>query len=272
MSGRRRNPGSPERLTSRQIAELSLATLASARRLFNDAKLLYDADRLPSSFVLLGLSADELGKHVMVTAFCAAREDTDAEWERFWTRFRRHEAKLDDALTGAWLEDLLDLGDPMRGRDLHKRRLDATYVDLHPLDRSIVTPDSAVTAEWVRRTLLQIGRFLGYCEFTMAHTDVDRLTEVFDRARIEPKSERDQTLALAKTMASKYGLSSADDERLTKLTQELSAEAASTPLDDASLFARIATAALGIDVTASQATRMLDFVEQVKVERDDVEP
>lgn len=272
MSRRRRSSGSVERLTSRQIAELSSATLASARRLFNDAKLLYDAGRLPSSFVLLGLSADELGKHVMVTAFCGAREDTDAEWEEFWARFRRHEAKLDVALVGAWLEDLLDLGDPMNGRDLHKLRLAATYVDLDPLDRLIMTPDSVVTAELARRTLIQIGRYLEYCEFTMAHTDVDRLTEVFERAREGPKPKRDRTLTLAQRMASRYGLSSADAERLAKLTQDLTAEAADTPGDDWSLFAKVASVVLGIDVTASEAARMLDVVEQMNAARDDVAP
>lgn len=272
MSGRRRGSGPVERLTSRRLAELSSATLASARRLFDDARLLYDAGRLPSSFVLLGLSADELGKHVMVTAFCAAREDTDAQWEKFWSRFRRHESKLDVALLGAWLQDLLDLGEPMSGEDLHKRRLGATYVDLDPLDRSIVTPDSVVSAELARKTLLQVGRYLEYCEFAMAHTDVDRLTEIFDRAREEPKSKRDPTLTLAQTMASRYGLSAADAEKLANLTQEISAEDASSPGDDSSLFARIATAVLGMDVTASEAERMLEIVAEVKAARDDVAP
>lgn len=208
----------------------------------------------------------------MVTAFCAAREDSDAEWEKFWAHFRRHEAKLDVTLKGAWLEDLLDLGEPMLGRDLHKRRLDATYVDLDPVDCSIVTPESVVTPELVRRTLLQVGRYLESCEFTMAHTDVDRLTEIFESARIEPKPKRDPTLTLAQTLASKYGLSRADATRLAKLAQDLSAEAASTPVDDASLFVNVVKVLLGIDVTASEAARMLDVIEQVKAERDHMAP
>lgn len=45
-----------------------------------------------------------------------SKGDTDAQWEEFWSRFRRHESKLDVALLGAWLQDLLDLREPMSGR------------------------------------------------------------------------------------------------------------------------------------------------------------
>lgn len=267
----RRSSGPVERLTPRQLAEISYAALASARRLFNDAEVLSDSNRLPSSFVLLGLCVDELGKHVMVTAFCE-REDTDAEWAAFWARFRRHEAKLDVALAGAWLEDLLDLGDPMSGHELHKYRLAATYVDLDPLDGSIRTPDSVVTAELARRWLIQIRRYLESCEFTMARTDVDRLTEVFERARKRPRPKGDPTLTLAQAVSSRYGLSAVDGERLAGLTQGLTAESANALGDGSSLFAKIATVVLGIDVTASEAARMLEIVERVKAERDDLAP
>lgn len=271
MGGQRRRFDSVERLRSRQLAELSSATLASARRLFNDATLLYDAGRLPSSFVLLGLATDELGKHVMVTEL-PGKEDTDAEWASFWARFRRHEAKLGLALYGAWLDDLLDLGDPMSGSDLHKRRLDATYVDLDPRDRSIVTPDSVVTAEMVRKSLLQIGRYLEFCEFSMAQADVSRLTEVFEHARKKPKANRDRATTLAQAMAFRYGLSDANAERLAKLIQDSKARVQNEPESDSDLFARIATEVLGIDISASEAAQMLDVVEQVRAERDGVVP
>lgn len=268
----RRGSGPVERLTSRQLAELSSATLGSARRLFDDAKLLYDAGRYPSSFVLLGLSADELGKHVMVTAFCAAREDTDAEWEKFWVRFRRHEAKLDVALYGAWFEDLLDLGGPITGREFHKRRLGATYVDLNPVDRSIVTPEELASAEVAKAALLQVGRYLASCESVMAQTDVDRLTEVFEKTRNEPKPTRDTRTTVAEAMGSRDGLSAADIERLLRLTQDLSDESATAPGDDSGLFAKIAARVLGIRITPAEASKMLGIVEQMKAARDDAEP
>ena len=119
---------------------------------------------------------------------------------------------------------------------------------------------------------MQIRLYLEHCEFTMAHTDIDRLTEVFERARKEPKPKRGPTLALTQTMASRYGLSAADAERLANLTQDISAEAGSAFGDGSSLFARIATVVLGIDVTSSEAERMLEMVEEMKAARDNVAP
>ena len=85
-------------LSSEQMAAVALESLANARRLYDDAVLLRQADRLPSAFMVAGLAADELGKHVLVAAFYGAREETDAEWRNFWRRFRNHESKLDNTL------------------------------------------------------------------------------------------------------------------------------------------------------------------------------
>jgi AbiV family abortive infection protein len=82
------------------MAELSLAALANARRLFDDAVRLKADGRVASAYLLAGLAADELGKHVLVTSFYG-REETDAEWRRFWRRFRDHQEKLGNSLLRA---------------------------------------------------------------------------------------------------------------------------------------------------------------------------
>src|SRR3954451_13467833 len=81
------------RLTAQQAADVAIHALANARRMHDDAVFLRHAGRLPSAFMVAGLAADELGKHVIVTSFFG-RNDTDAEWRKFWRRFRQHEAKL----------------------------------------------------------------------------------------------------------------------------------------------------------------------------------
>ena len=93
-------------LTALQMAEVSLAAMRNCRRLLDDAVMLAGAGRLPSALMLAGLAADELGKHVLVASFFA-REGTDEDWRKFWSRFRNHTEKLGDALMGSWVGDLL---------------------------------------------------------------------------------------------------------------------------------------------------------------------
>lgn len=66
------------RLSTQQMAEVALAALANARRLLADATFLRVSGRTASAYVLAGLAADELGKHVLVASFFG-REDTDTE-------------------------------------------------------------------------------------------------------------------------------------------------------------------------------------------------
>jgi hypothetical protein len=75
--------------------------------------------------MLAGLAADELGKHVLVASFYY-REATDAEWRKFWRRFRDHTEKLGDALIGAWVGDLLTDDPPPRVSDFHKTKPQVT--------------------------------------------------------------------------------------------------------------------------------------------------
>src|SRR6266487_3986865 len=111
------------------MAEVGLEALSNARRLYDDAVSLRQGDRLPSAFMVAGLAADELGKHILVSSFYA-REQTDEEWRKFWRRFRSHESKLDDALLGTWAGDLVSEDPPPDVAGVHQERLLETYVDV----------------------------------------------------------------------------------------------------------------------------------------------
>jgi AbiV family abortive infection protein len=139
-----------KRLTYKQMAEVALEVLANARRLYNDAALLQRVGRLASAFMVAGLGADELGKHVLVASFYGSREDTDEQWRKFWRRFRNHQSKLGDALLGAWMADLFTEDPPPDVATFHQERLLSTYVDIGP-DGAVTVPVRLVRSPgWTR--------------------------------------------------------------------------------------------------------------------------
>ncbi|WP_460867572.1 AbiV family abortive infection protein [Nocardioides pakistanensis] len=145
------------------MAELSLKALANARALFDDATALYERGRIASAFTLVGLAADELGKHVLVTSFYGGRDESDDEWRKFWKRFRHHESKLGDALWGAWAGDLLSEDPPPNVKAFHERRLSATYVDIAD-DGTVQTPADSITAADVEAALGLVSGEVKFCE------------------------------------------------------------------------------------------------------------
>jgi AbiV family abortive infection protein len=151
------------RLTPDQMAEIALAALANTRRLYDDALQLRKADRTPSAFLLAGLAADELGKHILVMSFYVTREDTDAEWRKFWRRFRFHEEKLGNALLGAWVGDLLNDEPPPSVKEFHQRRLAATYVDVGA-DGKVAVPSEKISDDELGAVLDKLSNELRYCE------------------------------------------------------------------------------------------------------------
>jgi AbiV family abortive infection protein len=174
------------RLSPKQLAELSLAALANARNLFDDAVLLRHAGRTSSAFLLLGLAADELGKHVMVSAI-SGRDDTDAEWKKFWQRMGSHESKLGNALMGGWAGDLLS-DDPLPDKAaFHRQRLSATYADV-TADGEISLPRDVIEAHDVDRALNLIGRELKFCESALGAFAPDRLARHFESLRAAERS------------------------------------------------------------------------------------
>jgi AbiV family abortive infection protein len=167
-----------KRATYEELAEWSIAALTNARRLFSDAEALLEADRPASAMVLLGLAADEIGKHVMVSAL-PARADTDAEWKKFWKRVGNHVDKLGNPLLMDWMLDWSDIEGPPNPAEFHELRKTATYADLTP--RGVTIPSEIVTLEMVEPRMKTIGRFLQYCETVTRRTDVRRLAATMRR-------------------------------------------------------------------------------------------
>lgn len=149
---------SMRRLTTTHIA---LEALTNARDLFDDGLVLYERQRISSAFTLIGLAADELGKHILVASFYGAREDTDAEWKKFWQRFRRHQEKLGNSLYAAWAGDLLSDEAPPDAELFHKQRLAATYVDIDDNDL-VQTPRTSINKNDVAHAIERIGSELDF--------------------------------------------------------------------------------------------------------------
>lgn len=177
-----------DRLNPEQMAAVALAALGNARRLYDDALRLRAADRVPSAFALAGLAADELGKHIMVASFYG-REPSDAEWRKFWRRFRTHRAKLGNALLAAWIGDLHadELPDV---EDFHRRRLSATYVDVKP-DGSAMVPSETITNQELDALLDKLSVQLAFSEAAFGGKTPTTLGATFSELR---NSERTHAL------------------------------------------------------------------------------
>jgi AbiV family abortive infection protein len=73
------------------IAEGMNAARASAKRLLDDAKTLYDAGRLPSAVALAILSIEEAGKVSILRGMVLC--ETEQEWRQGWKAYRTHTSK-----------------------------------------------------------------------------------------------------------------------------------------------------------------------------------
>lgn len=78
-------------LSITQIADGMNAALRNATRLAKDARLLFDADRLPSAVSLAILSIEETGKISILRALAFAGNEQDLKTE--WRRYRSHTSK-----------------------------------------------------------------------------------------------------------------------------------------------------------------------------------
>jgi AbiV family abortive infection protein len=203
-----------KRLAPEQMAEIALAALSNARRLFDDAVLMRDQGRTPTAFLLAGLAADELGKHVMVASFYGVREETDDNWKKFWHRFRAHREKLGDALWAAWAGDLLTDDPPPDVEAFHRRRLASTYVDVDS-DGRVLTPSASLTDVEVDRVLGRIQPELEFCEKGFGEATPSELGAAFSRMRDSGRAEQLRAIiaglgptgTLAYVMAARLGKS-----------------------------------------------------------------
>jgi AbiV family abortive infection protein len=178
-----------QRLAPEQMAEIVLAALSNARRLLDDAVLMTERGRTPTAFLLVGLAADELGKHVMVASFYGMRQESDDDWKKFWRRFRTHQEKLGDALWAAWAGDLLTEDPPPDVEAFHRRRLASTYVDVDD-NGCIATPQSTVTTAELEEALARIKPELEFCERGFGAATPSALGAAFSRMRDSENSEQ----------------------------------------------------------------------------------
>lgn len=172
--------------TDEQLAEWAIATLANARRLHSDAELLFDADRTASAMVLLGLATDEVGKHMMITAF-PSRGASDAERKKFERRARSHVEKVGNPLLMGWMLDPDALGDPPDPAEFHRLRNSSMYVDLTA--DGVTVPEKEIDRARVSKNLAATGRFLQYCETVTRGVDKATLAETMKRARTAPRPD-----------------------------------------------------------------------------------
>lgn len=160
------------------MAEVALEALRNARDLFDDGILLFQNQRFPRAFALIGLAADELGKHILCTSFYGTRDGSDEDWRVFWRRFRRHQEKLGNSLFSAWAGDLLSDAVP-DVEAFHQLRLSATYVDIDGAGL-VVTPQSCIDAAEVERAINQIGPEIAFCESVLRRATPSQLAHVLE--------------------------------------------------------------------------------------------
>jgi AbiV family abortive infection protein len=105
------------KLSPKQIADGMCAALRNARRLVDDATLLFEAKRYSTALALAILAIEEAGKVSILRGF--AMIDDVSELRGQWTRYRDHRSKngawiiLEKAKSGAkTLNDLADVVDP----------------------------------------------------------------------------------------------------------------------------------------------------------------
>ena len=171
---------------------MALAALRNARLLFDDAEQLHGLGRIATSYLLAGLAADELGKHVLVSSFFA-REGSEAEWANFWRRFRSHPEKLGNVLFGAWSADLLSTEAMPDAQEFHKRRLAATYVDLGP-NGETVAPITSISNDELDDLLSRVRGELIYCEDQMDGVSPARLASVLAKMRDSATTQKLQEI------------------------------------------------------------------------------
>lgn len=214
------------RLGPEKMAELALAAPANARRLLHDARQLREAGGVASAFVLAGLAADELGKHVLVTSFYAARQESNEEWAESWRRFRNHQEKLGDFLWSAWASDLVTEDPQPNTQRFHQRRLTATYVDLGPSDE-VTIPEQEIADEEFGRVVALIEQELAYCERMTRGASPDALAETFVTVRSSELGEQLRGLgesavgALAFAIPARTGVPPEEALRLANAIEKL---------------------------------------------------
>jgi AbiV family abortive infection protein len=214
------------KLTFDQMAELGLRSLTNARRLLEDSCLLRNSGRFASSFILVGLSADELGKHILATSFFGAYDGADEDWESFWRRFRKHQEKLGNALWSAWIGDLFTEESPPDVEQFHRRRLAATYVDIDH-NGAVSSPVEIITSADLDSIIQKIDTELAFCEKMLEGATADSLGRTLETLHSSLTGVRSVVSGLSSVgrlghaLALRSGLSKEDALHMAKIAEEV---------------------------------------------------
>lgn len=159
------------------IEDLMEASFANSGRLVEDARLLLEADRIPTAYLVAELAAEEASKTLILL-----RAGTDlalghaVDWKELRRRLTDHSSKLGTLMLFAWviekqpaawaagdLEILLADSAGRRkaqqeAREAHLLRERAAYVEIGPAGMS--TPEAAVRVEDARMIVTDTGALL----------------------------------------------------------------------------------------------------------------
>ena len=91
----------PEVLHSGRVKALD-----NSKRLRRDAGILFRAGSFASTFFLVQISTEELGKYSLIVSSSNSALHGSLDWKRFWKRFRSHKNKTEVLLS---LEDLYNV-------------------------------------------------------------------------------------------------------------------------------------------------------------------
>lgn len=87
-----------KKLLLREIELGRTKALKNARALIKDAEILFKARRYPRSLALAHLACEELGKIMMLASIGIESRLGNANWNKFWKRFRNHKEKTKNIL------------------------------------------------------------------------------------------------------------------------------------------------------------------------------
>lgn len=174
-------------LTPLQLAELSLASLRNARRLFDDAVVLRSHGSAPGAFGSACLAAEELGKHMMVAPMFGIEEPTADDWRDFWKRWRQHTFKVGNMLWGQWVGDLQAEEIPAAS-DAHSLRLKLTYVDIAP-DGTVMEPSDLADPGDIDEFLAALRGELEFYEQALGGIGAEALRDRLTEMRHSPEAD-----------------------------------------------------------------------------------
>lgn len=148
-------------LTYAEVIDGVMHILRNAENLISEAKLLYEANRIPRAYTLSHLAREELAKIPMLFRVGAQiLAGTTPDWRNFWKRFRDHKAKIRNDLVVQAVATSSVIGDAapellevmVATVDLRNdRKNNSLYVSFS--DTGFASPDEAITAEVAARTI-----------------------------------------------------------------------------------------------------------------------